>query len=102
MVLNFPDGEPFATSDEEDALDEDTVNLRGSSVTGRLCRLLLRIQAEEGTSIELEVTTLIPRDTREDQWIEQLPCYLGWQGCLERLRFAIDPNTDTFYFGPPY
>jgi hypothetical protein len=26
-------------------------------------------------------------------------CFIGRSGFLERIRFAIDPNTDTFYFG---
>jgi hypothetical protein len=29
------------------------------------------------------------------------PTVIGWRGCLVRLRFAIDPSADTFYFGAP-
>jgi hypothetical protein len=25
---------------------------------------------------------------------------LGLYGCLERVRFAVDPPTERFYFGP--
>jgi len=28
------------------------------------------------------------------------PSFLGLTGFLERIKFAADPNTDTFYFGP--
>jgi hypothetical protein len=30
------------------------------------------------------------------------PLVLGWKGCLERLRFALDPTPEEewFYFGP--
>src|SRR5207249_4481430 len=31
-----------------------------------------------------------------------LPSILGLHGCLERARFAFDPATDTFYFGPAF
>ncbi len=32
--------------------------------------------------------------------ISEMPSILGWHGCLDRLRFGVDPVTDTFYFGP--
>jgi hypothetical protein len=35
----------------------------------------------------------------EDQpWMH--PSILGLSGCLEALRFAVDPKTNLFYFGP--
>jgi hypothetical protein len=30
------------------------------------------------------------------------PPILGWRGCLERFRFAIDPVDNWFYFARPY
>jgi len=86
--------------DENDSLGEDIVGVRGSDVRGRLYRMNLKLLAEEGQSLTLEVTALIPRDTREEHWVSELPCFLGLHGCLERLRFAVDPYTETFYFGP--
>ena len=32
--------------------------------------------------------------------VPELPSILGLHSCLERVRFAFDPATDTFYFGP--
>ena len=26
------------------------------------------------------------------------PNVLGWKGCLERMRFALDPSDESFYF----
>jgi hypothetical protein len=26
------------------------------------------------------------------------PMVIGWRGCLERMRFALDPGHDTFFF----
>jgi len=34
-----------------------------------------------------------------EQWGDML-CLLGLYGCLERARFAVDPLTERFYFGP--
>jgi len=35
-----------------------------------------------------------------EQWNhERLPSYLGMMGCLDRMRFALDPEHDLFYFG---
>lgn len=86
--------------DENDSLGEDVVGIRGSNVRGRLHRVNLKFLAEEGQSLTLEVTALIPKDTREERWVSELPCFLGLHGCLERLRFAVEPYTETFYFGP--
>jgi hypothetical protein len=27
------------------------------------------------------------------------PTVLGWRGCLDRFRWAIDPDDEVFYFG---
>ena len=26
------------------------------------------------------------------------PSVIGWRGCLERMRFALDPGEEAFYF----
>ncbi|MBI4531612.1 MAG: hypothetical protein HY709_08815, partial [Candidatus Latescibacteria bacterium] len=49
-------------------------------------------EAEEGENVEVEATWFISPD-----WPG--PIVIGWKGCLERLRFAVDPSEDTFYFG---
>lgn len=84
--------------DVRDALEEKIVNIRGSSVVGNLHRVNITFFADEGQGVEVDVTAFIPNDTREERWAE-LPCFLGWQGCLERLRFAVDPTKEQFYFG---
>jgi hypothetical protein len=72
--------------------------IRGCRYNGDLRKLTIRIQAEEGKSLELEVTAFIPRLAHGQEW--RLPSVLGLQGCLEFLRFAVDPGANTFYFGP--
>jgi len=50
---------------------------------------------------------LIPHAHGSTQWGPDeaehrgdLPCLLGLYGCLERVRFAIAPRTERFYFCP--
>jgi len=84
--------------EENASLGLESILIRGVNIQGRLHRLPLTIQAEIGESLELEVTAFVPDQSHVD-W-EGFPCILGFQGCLERIRFAIDPHTNTFYFGP--
>jgi hypothetical protein len=49
----------------------------------------LTITAREGDEIVLDATVFVP-EVEEGEG--NLPSLLGWQGCLERLRFAIDPS----------
>jgi hypothetical protein len=86
--------------DERAALGEEIVMVRGSRVTGKLHRVTLTLLAEEGQNLSVEVTALIPTERRDEAWVHDLPCFLGLQGCLERLRFAVDRTAEKFYFGP--
>jgi len=60
-------------------------------ITGRLERLPLRLLAMDGDSAEIEATCFISRDWRG-------PMVIGWKGCLERIRFGLDPSDNHFYF----
>lgn len=65
-------------------------------VDGCLYRMSLTLlAASPGASATLEVTLFVPR---AELWKDN-PSFLGFHGCLERIRFAIDPATDNFYFG---
>ena len=75
-----------------------TLNIRGSNYQGHLQRITVKMPAEEGESLDLEVTAFIPRLAHGQEW--QLPSFLGLHCCLERLRFAVDPVTNSFHFGP--
>ncbi len=75
-----------------------TLNIRGSNYQGSLQRITVKIPAEEGESLDLEVTAFIPQLTPGEEW--HLPSLLGLQSCLEFLRFAVDPVENDFHFGP--
>ena len=81
------------------ALENIRLSIRGVSVNGGLHLLELKIPAHQGRSLALEVTAFVPNPEFAETW-GSLPTFLGLTGCLDRFRFAIDPATDTFYFGP--
>ena len=76
---------------------EVTLSTRKGRISGRLYRTAVVLLAAEGESVEIEVTTFVPDD---QSWNDE-PLFLGLFNCLDRLRFAIDPAADTFYFGKP-
>jgi hypothetical protein len=61
---------------------------------GRQERMPIILLSQAGTPLEIEATWFISPD-----WPG--PVVLGWKGCLERLRFALDPTPGAvrFYFG---
>ncbi|MBN1484372.1 MAG: hypothetical protein JXA37_06580 [Chloroflexia bacterium] len=73
------------------------MGIRDRTYQGELHRLSLVLKAQDGESVALEVTAFLPRLRPGETW--NLPPFLGLRGCLERLRFAVDPASDTFYFG---
>lgn len=87
LNLNPSDGESYS------------VQWRRDSITGSLHRVSLTLYAEDGESLTNEVTAFVPHLDYKGQWVDDFPCILGMQGCLERFRFAVDPNNDVFYFG---
>lgn len=80
------------------SLGVDALLIRGYRYEGHLQRLIITMLAEEGESLPLEVTAFIPHLAPEQEW--RFPSFLGLQGCLEFLRFAIDPGANAFFFGP--
>ena len=74
------------------------ISTRHGLLTGELRPVSVSFVANEaGTDLTIAATCLVIPD-----WYG--PEVLGYSGCLERLRFALDPgaepDTETFYFGP--
>lgn len=65
---------------------------RFGTMRGRLVRVPFRFEAEDGDQLDVDTTSFIATD-----WPG--PVVIGWRGCLERIRFALDPNNNLFYFG---
>ena len=68
------------------------------TIRGDLYRLPVRFIATEGISVEIEATAVVP-DLHQAVW-HNAPTFLGFRDCQDRLRFAIDPSEEKFYFGP--
>jgi hypothetical protein len=67
------------------------LHTRFGLLEGQLIRTVLGLQAEEREIVDVEATWFISAD-----WPG--PPVLGWKGCLERIRFALDPGEESFYF----
>ena len=67
--------------------------------TGFLFRRYLRFRADEGDDTIIEATIFVPDGQSAAAWdAGRRPFILGMGGCLERMRFALDPGQDIFYF----
>ena len=83
--------------DSAPSLHSVNLTIRGYCIRGELFRLALTLMADEGSDPEIETTPFVPALDESQIW--ELPTFLGMQGCLERVRFAIDPTKERFYFG---
>lgn len=77
-------------------LERITLFVRGMRLDGRVIRLNVKLVADRGEDLDVDATAFIP--DVEEYWGD-FPSFIGQIGFLERIRFAIDPLTDTFYFG---
>lgn len=67
------------------------LHTRFGTFFGRLERLPVVFEAEDGAPLAVEATWFV-----SPEWTG--PAVIGWKGCLERMRFAIDPFTERWYF----
>ena len=65
---------------------------RAGKFEGKLVRAVTRLVAEVGESVEIEATVFVSPEWRAGNSI-------GYSGLLERIRFAVDPDTNSFIFG---
>ena len=88
MAANVDIGEP---------VHAERIAIRGFVYNGTVHRIPITIPAEAGEPLTFEATAFVPELAAGEAW--PLPSYLGWQGCLERIRFAVDPRAERVYFG---
>ena len=77
-------------------LERKRMLVRGNWLEGSIIRLNMTLLADEGKDLTVDATAFIPDS--EECWGD-FPCFIGQMGFLERIRYALDPATDTFYFG---
>jgi predicted aspartyl protease len=94
-----PDVAKLLKLQEMNSSTTEALRIRGVRIEGTLHRVTLTLLAEEGESLSVEVTAFVPKTSEEYKLEGPIPSFLGLFCCLERLRFAVDPSTETFYFG---
>lgn len=69
-------------------------------VKGSIERIGLKILADidKGHTFSIVVWAFVPERFEDLKRGEKPPSYLGWTGCLDSFRFAVDPLQNTFYF----
>jgi len=72
--------------------DQITLSTRLGLIQGALYRGLVILHADEGEALDVEATVFL-----SPQW--RGPNFIGYEGLLQRIRFAVDPETNLFYFG---
>lgn len=77
---------------------DEKLMIRGMLYKGRLLRMGISLEAEQGHSLNIGATVFVPMLRPGDTWPH--PNFIGLDGFLSRIRFAIDPAENTFYFGP--
>ena len=73
----------------EEANEE--LHTRFGILRGSLQRIPVTFPAADGDPLVIEATWFV-----SDEWPG--PIVIGWKGCLERMRFALNPTDDVFYF----
>lgn len=93
-VLNEEQAKELNPNYKDEAIDTKCLNIRGEKTEGVLIRLPVTICAEQGLDIVVDATVFVPQDERN------LPNFIGLDGFLSRIKFAINPQSNVFYFGP--
>jgi hypothetical protein len=71
--------------------------IRGIWYWGLLFRIGLTLNAEEGENFQVDATIFVPSLRPNELWPH--PNFIGLDGFLNRIRYAIDPAENAFYFG---
>lgn len=95
-VLSPEDAEELNIDQRAECQDTKRLMVRGTWYGGKLCRIPISLEAEQGRGITIEGTVFIPVLRANDTWTH--PNFLGLEGFLHRIRLAIDPENNHFYF----
>ena len=77
---------------DAEPLEERTLLTRLGRFTGHLYRIPLTLLADRGDSLEIESTVFAAEDWTAGN-------FLGYVCTLDRVRFAVDPDRNLFFFG---
>ena len=66
-------------------------------IEGKIIQVNIGLLADDGDSLEFSAMVLVPIINADAEWHQ--PNFIGVQHFLDRLRFAVDPLENAFYFG---
>lgn len=92
-----PETMAFLGFTAESMQDEASLSIRGMVYNGYLVRMMIRLEAEQGDNADIDATVFVPDLHPDDVW--DIPHFIGLDGLLNRIRFAVDPQQNMFYFG---
>ena len=92
-----PDMAVLIASHEKEETGNIRLIVRGDTFDGELYRIPVTLTADEGENLTLDSTVFVPTLEQGVAWPH--PNFLGLDGFLHRLRFAVDPEENAFYFG---
>lgn len=76
-------------------LNPAIMGTRFGTLSGRLAQVPVTFPAEEGEPLNMLGTFFV-----SEHWPIRRT-FLGYSGLLDAMRFALDPQANDFYFGPP-
>jgi hypothetical protein len=91
-VLDADVAGEWGAFDEADAPAVELATRHGL-LRGQLVRRQVWLLADEGESLEVDATFWVSPQWRHGH-------FLGYAGFLQRIRFALEPLTNSLYFGP--
>lgn len=97
-VLDPEIARQVGVSGQAEYISKEPIEIRGYKFQGKLVRMGISLEVEEGKNLEIDATVFVPTLLAGEQW--RHPNFIGLTGFLERIRFAIDPEENVFYFGP--
>jgi hypothetical protein len=77
-------------------LETPRLGIRGISYPGKLFRMGVSLEAARGHGITISAKVFVPD---LDDYLDFPPTFVGLEGFLEMIRFAVDPSRRLFYFG---
>ncbi|MEM7531904.1 MAG: hypothetical protein AAF639_07005 [Chloroflexota bacterium] len=89
--------EPIQNQVEPMFRSETPMSIRGITYTGWIYRVPMTIPAIEGEPLDVDATVFVPDLRAGETWLH--PNFIGLDGFLNRIHFAINPVENLFYFG---
>jgi len=84
-------------ADQAELIHATSLIIRGESYTGLLYKLFISLPAVIGESLEVDATVFVPDLPVGEDWFH--PNFIGLDDFLNRIRFAVDPASNLFFFG---